>query len=378
MVDQANVNAPSQTTEEVMSLPIMKIRGTNYQVEADESLYPEGLQMLVVALKSSVLSTAMFNSFLVPLSWLSQAGSTATYSKALDVITFNLVNDKKVRMTKKLFCQILDIPNYQSFTTLSTAQVNYMFNEMGHQPRLTKISDFKKSGLPTIWNFLFGIFLRCLTSRTFGLDKGRMEVYAMVSGLYYDIPVDYSIQLWKEFQKSVENSNVVQGIFCARYWSLILRYFYDKEGIQAFDEEETAEFMKYHFPNEVSDDEEIFAHVARIPVAMLKKVDPSSEVLLNYITTIDPTVHTGKLLIKEGACPSKKSRNTKKPGNIILDQIVKKTKTSKSPKSKADEIVSIVVVQSVAPVVTEPTSIIIPSKSGVFRRLKLNYGGSPT
>lgn len=89
----------------------MKIQGTNYQVEADESLYPEGLKMLVVALKICILSTLMFNSFVVPLSWLSQEGSTATYSKALDVITFNLVNDKKVRLTKKMFCQILEIPN---------------------------------------------------------------------------------------------------------------------------------------------------------------------------------------------------------------------------------------------------------------------------
>ena len=62
-----------------------------------------------------------------------------------------------------------------------------MFNEMGHQPPLTGIRDFKKSGLPTIWNFLFGIFLRCLTGRMVGLDKGRMEVYAMVAGLYYDL-----------------------------------------------------------------------------------------------------------------------------------------------------------------------------------------------
>lgn len=88
---------------------------------------------------------------------------------------------------------------------------------MGHQPPLTKISDFKKFGLPTVWNFLFGIFLRYLTGRSVGLDKARMEVYAMVVGLYYDIQVDYSTHTWKEFQKSVENTNVVQGTSCARY-----------------------------------------------------------------------------------------------------------------------------------------------------------------
>ena len=38
-------------------------------------------------------------------------------------------------------------------------------------------------------------FLRCLTGRTVGLDRGRMEVYAMVMGLYYDVRIDYGTQL---------------------------------------------------------------------------------------------------------------------------------------------------------------------------------------
>ena len=70
--------------------------------------------------------------------------------------------------------------------------------------------------------YCLGFFLRCLTGSTVGLDKGRMEVYAMVAGLYYDLQADFSTQLWKEFQKGIENTNVVHGISCARYWSLIL------------------------------------------------------------------------------------------------------------------------------------------------------------
>lgn len=64
----------------------------------------------------------------------------------------------------------------------------------------------------------------------------------MVAGLYYDLKVDYSTQLWKEFQKSVENTNALHGISCVRYWSLILRYFYDKEGILVPSDEEKAVF----------------------------------------------------------------------------------------------------------------------------------------
>lgn len=209
MATPADADAPSQTTVDVTSQPIMKIQGTNYPVEGDVSLYPEELKMLIVTLNRSVLSTAMFNYFVVPLSWLSQVGSTATYCKALDVIMFNLVNDKKIRLYRKLFCQIIEIPNFAPYIDLSFSQIIYMFNEMGHKPPLRKISDFKKPSLPSVWNFRFGIFLRCLTGPTVGLDKGRMEIYSMVAGLYYDIPVDYSTQRWKEFQKSVENTNVI-------------------------------------------------------------------------------------------------------------------------------------------------------------------------
>ena len=178
--------------------------------------------MLIVALKHSVLYTTMFNSFSVPLYWISLAGSTAMYIKALDVITFHLMNDNKLCLSKKLFCQILEVPNSPPYCVLSNDQFIHMFNEMGHQPPLTKISQFKKSGLPLFWNFLFGIFLRCLAGQSVGLDKVRMEVYVTVVVIYYDLVVDYSGQMWKEFLKSVENKNIVQGISCARYWSLIL------------------------------------------------------------------------------------------------------------------------------------------------------------
>ena len=97
---------------------------------------------------------------------------------------------------------------------------------MGHQPPHIKFSDFNKSGLPCIWNFLFGIYIFCLIGQSVGLDKGRMEVYAMVVGLYYDLKVDYATQIWKEFIKSLEKMNMVNGISCAHYWSLTLQYVY--------------------------------------------------------------------------------------------------------------------------------------------------------
>lgn len=104
-----------------------------------------------------------------------------------------MVNDKKFRLSKKLFAQILEIHNSPPFYKVTNEQVIHMFNGLGYQSILTKISEFKKSSLPCIWNFMFGIYLRCLTGRSVGLDKGRLEVYAIVASIYYDLPVDYAM-----------------------------------------------------------------------------------------------------------------------------------------------------------------------------------------
>ena len=90
----------SQTTEDITSNPIMKIQSTNYQVLGDVDFYPEELRMLIVALQHLVLSTVMFRSFVVPLTWLSLDGSTATYSKTMQIVTFQLTNDKKFRLPR--------------------------------------------------------------------------------------------------------------------------------------------------------------------------------------------------------------------------------------------------------------------------------------
>ena len=118
--------------------------------------------------------------------------------------------------------------------------------------------------------------------------------------------MDYATQLWKEFVKSLENTNSEKGISCARYWSLILEKVYDKEGIQVPEGADVAEFSLYQFPKEVEDDENIFTHVARIPDAMLRKVSSTHKVLIRYMKTFDPAVETGILLQVAAKTPKKK------------------------------------------------------------------------
>ena len=72
--------ATQSNTKEVISKSLMKIQSTNFQVDPNVSSYPEELKMLIVALKKSALSTAMFSSFPVPMTWLSMAASTASFN----------------------------------------------------------------------------------------------------------------------------------------------------------------------------------------------------------------------------------------------------------------------------------------------------------
>ncbi|KAL7591219.1 hypothetical protein Lser_V15G33877 [Lactuca serriola] len=331
----------NSNTDEVLSQSLMKIQSTNYQVDPKVSAYPEELKMLIVALKRSPLSTAMFRSFPVPMIWLSHAASTASYNHTADVITFNLVNNKRVKLSKNLFVEFLEIPNNPPFVKPVNSQIIHMFNEIGHQPELEKISDFRKSGLPCIWNFLFGIFLRCLTGRSVGLDRGRVEVYAMVMGIYYDINVDYATQPWKEFVKSLENTNSEKGISCARYWSLILEKVYVKEAITAEADVAAAEFSLYQFPKVVEDDEAIFTRVARIPDAMLRKVSPTHKVLVRYLRTIDTADQSG--VLPDVASPSKKKKGSKKS-----------TKGSPSTTFQKEDV----------------QKDVLPSKSGVLKQIR--------
>ena len=93
-------------------------------------------------------------------------------------------------------------------------------------------------------------------------------------------------------QKGLELMNVVNGISCARYWSLVLQYFYNKEGIMVPNDEEKVTFQSYHFPKDVVDDADEFPHVAWIPDAMLKRVDPKNSVLVACQKTFDPSIPT--------------------------------------------------------------------------------------
>lgn len=173
--------------------------------------------MLIVAINHSVLSTVMYSSFFVPMTCLSLTGSTNVFNKMTKVVTFQLTNDKPYKVTKRQFAPIVKLSYSGSFYEVTNEHIAYMFNEMSHQPPLTTISHFRKSAFPYVWNFLFSIFLRCLNGHSSGIDKEKLEVYAMIAGLYYDLNVDYVTQLWEEYCTRISPTNVTNGVSYTRY-----------------------------------------------------------------------------------------------------------------------------------------------------------------
>lgn len=64
--------------------------------------------------------------------------------------------------------------------------------------------------------------------------------------------------------------------------------------------------MKYHFPKIVEDDSDVFPNVARIFDGMLKKVDPTNSILVEYLKHINNSFETGILLQKDAGGSSKR------------------------------------------------------------------------
>lgn len=114
------------------------------------------------------------------MKWLTLAYSTALYNKDRDLITFQMETKGKQNLTKKQFTRILMLKSHGSFETLAFDQVLAMLNEMGYNPPITLISAFRKFNLPSMWCFLFGVFIRCLTGRNYGLYREKLQLHSYI------------------------------------------------------------------------------------------------------------------------------------------------------------------------------------------------------
>ncbi|CAI9278680.1 unnamed protein product [Lactuca saligna] len=119
------------------------------------------------------------------------------------------------------------------------------------------------------------------------------------------------------------------------------------------------EFAKYNFPKAVEDDVKEFPTVARIPDAMLKKVDPSNSVLMAYMQ-IEPkkTTSPAKKKSGEGDKISKKKKCHAEDVANLISKIQKKRKLVIQEDSMDDEIVPESPLVTLSPKRNSPTKLI--------------------
>ncbi|CAI9295330.1 unnamed protein product [Lactuca saligna] len=101
---------------------------------------------------------------------------------------------------------------------------------------------------------------------------------------------------------------------------------------------------------------------------MLKRVDPTNTVLITYLQTIDTSIETGVLLAREEETKTKCSKK------VAAESSEKSIKESKSTKSlKKLPITEVEPIQPEVVVADTPSTQkeIIPSKTSVFRRIKM-------
>lgn len=106
---------------------------------------------------------------------------------------------------------------------------------------------------------------------------------------------------------------------------------------------------------------------------MLKRVDPTNPVLIAYLKTFDSSIPTGILLPREES-KSKKSKKSKKDDPASSEKKSKGFTSSKSQKKVVEEnvVVTVEATQVNEPIVEETQEkVVIPSKTGMFRRIKM-------
>ncbi|KAI3503742.1 hypothetical protein L1887_32191 [Cichorium endivia] len=216
----------SQTTKAI-SVPVLKNQSSNLVLRNDLKLYPALIDAIVECLKRSVLGHALTYTLVVPTTLVHRAHYTSNAlfdaNNHVKYVFYETIDakgkTKKVQLTKEKFAEALRLPVYNSKEMMvpSADQLVTMFNEMGYEPLLEKISMFKKNQLPDLWRYFFSIFLRCLSGRTSGLDSASVAFQGLLYGIYYDVKVDFVSILWIDFCSHINHSLKGTEIANARF-----------------------------------------------------------------------------------------------------------------------------------------------------------------
>lgn len=165
------------------------IGASNYiAIVQDYDHYDQTINLIIQYMPKHPLFNA-FNSveYLVPLSVIQKGVfSTQRPSEDLEQVHFKLVNDSTAILTKKKFLDTINlrIPVKTVFKNPSNEENFKYVYKIGYQSKLKGVADFKKSKLPTVWQFL------CLSGRTGGADVMGKHILDILWSFFTNEQVD--------------------------------------------------------------------------------------------------------------------------------------------------------------------------------------------
>ncbi|XP_023737216.1 uncharacterized protein LOC111885168 isoform X1 [Lactuca sativa] len=325
------------------SMPTLTSQSSNCQAILNPYKYPKYLQIMVECMKCSFLNKALSTAEEVPRRIVTLAFTTAIVNKGNDTVSFELQGGKRTTISKTDFAKLLCLPTEGPYVTPTSEELIDVFNSMGHEPYMKKVSDFKKSRLPAVWSLLFGFILRGLTSRTGGLDAGPKELLSLMYGLYKGVNVDFATVLWNEFVDSIKHSKRATELSAHRFWALIVSQAYEFHKIP-IDESEVPKTLIHQISIPTKADQSHFSFVGQIPEEMLSLIKCPSRILDQYRASLIipyPVRPTPQPLPQEDVQITRVTRMTaqKRKTPFVKVEAVRKSKRVKQPKIVEESVV---------------------------------------
>ena len=187
------------------SYPVLDIKNNNLYLNLVTVLQPgarffdSSFKSIFVCLKHSKISTALTLSCSVPISVLFRAYATARYDKPSETMYFNLSSEKATSITKQHFYKLLHLPVSPDLIhpdSICNVDLINMCNQMGHDPFLETVSKMNKLKMPSRWNLLASIILRCFAERTTGSDNASKLLLTLIYAIYTNSNIDIGHILW--------------------------------------------------------------------------------------------------------------------------------------------------------------------------------------
>ncbi|KAI3505859.1 hypothetical protein L1887_28167 [Cichorium endivia] len=294
-------------------------------------------------MKRSVLGYALTCTPTIPATLVHRAHYTsqALFGQPGQIGVYEAIDSKgkvkKVQLTKERFVEALRLPIYNSkeMVVRSADQLVTMFNEMGYEPLLERISTFKKNQLPDLWGYFFSIILRCLSGRTSGLDSASVAFQGLLFGIYYDVKVDFTSVLWADFCSHINHSLKGTKISNARFWAIVVHAHYQQIGYIADPSLTEMRFTPIAIP---AIDEKPGMFCAQIPEVMLSKVPTDCIEVNNYCKTLTIPYPTRDLSqaapVKEQPKGKGKTKVTGGPSGPKREEKKRRTSGKSTPKRK--------------------------------------------